>query len=102
MEETNYKTVEEVRNLIGVYNRILNIYNQTLNKGLVSTHYLVNPAVWHLRDYHLVKPAFEKKILELQDELITFQKDFYEFKSVAQIAERTGLSMSLITRYLRE
>lgn len=99
--EAEYKTVEEIRKIIGVSNTMLNLYNKTVNAGLVHPIYLVDANVWDLRDYHLTKPAFEKVLLGMKESIIAFRDECYASKTAAIIAKTSTLSLPVVISYLQ-
>ena len=96
------RTVLEVRNEIGVNNKLLNHFIVTFDLNIKMPKYLFKTDIYDLRDYYEVKDEFYKMLFSLKSELKFYSKDYYAWKTPLYISRITGIEEEIVLEYLNE
>jgi hypothetical protein len=96
------KTIEEIRTEIGVYNKTLNNYIRIFNLQIFNKIHLETYNVLELRDYHIAKQELIELLNKRGRQLKEFELDYYKWKSPNYIAEKIGINVQLVLKYLNQ
>jgi len=102
------KTILELRNEIGVYNNILNLYIQTFDLDIFNEKYFYLPLTYgmtdnqDLRDYNECKDELFSLMLNQKEKIREFSVDYYRWKTPKYISEFTKIELSRVLDFLNE
>ena len=91
--------VQDLVRDIGVCNKTLNNYLNTFNIKYKSNKYLLNTAVYDLRDYHIITKNFYELILSHKNSLLEYEEDYYKWKSIRYISNKIGFDLKRVLNY---
>ncbi|WP_395046841.1 hypothetical protein [Flavobacterium sp.] len=94
------KTILQIRNELGIYNNILNMYVKIFGMRIFSEKYLFSPNVYDLRDYHEIKDELYYLLISQKDKIQEFSKDYYKWKSPKYISEKIGINLNILLSFL--
>lgn len=87
---------------LNVYNRTVNNFNIAFDLNLLKYVISDTPNVYKIRDYHNISIPGQELLKSLVNELTAFEKEFYQGKSLNDIADRIGENIEVVEKYVKK
>lgn len=83
-------------------NRVLNHFLDVFDLRHNQPAYVSGPKYNGIRNYQEIKGDFPDALRSYKDQLNSFQKDYYQFKSLIEISRRIGVDVQTLLSFTQE